>query len=94
MQAAFRLRILDGGPVDAFVGFFDVQFRGSPENPAQMEVLLSTAPDATGATHWGQQASCCDVGCCRRLCRSQHPALHRTLHHTPMAMLSRCARPR
>jgi type I protein arginine methyltransferase len=57
MQAAFRLRILDGGPVDAFVGFFDVQFRGSPENPAQMEVLLSTAPDATGATHWGQQVN-------------------------------------
>jgi hypothetical protein len=55
MQASFRLRILDGGPVDAFVGFFDVQFRGSRENPAQMEVLLSTAPDATGATHWGQQ---------------------------------------
>jgi hypothetical protein len=57
MQASFRLRILDGGPVDAFVGFFDVQFRGSPENPAQMEVLLSTAPDATGATHWGQQVN-------------------------------------
>ncbi len=49
--------MLDGGPVDGFVGFFDVQFKGSPENPATMEVLLSTAPDATGATHWGQQVA-------------------------------------
>jgi protein arginine N-methyltransferase 1 len=32
-----------------------LQFRGSEENPADEEVLLSTAPDATGATHWGQQ---------------------------------------
>ena len=115
--------VLDGGPVEGFVGFFDVQFRGSPENPADFavrapplcrcvnvtqvkmtlllprartavqqrahgywfrgeasflptmtcmcwprpvpfsglhagnpaQVLLSTAPDPTGATHWGQQ---------------------------------------
>jgi len=46
---------LDGGPIDGFVGFFDTHFRGSPENPVDFEVLLSTAPDATGATHWGQQ---------------------------------------
>lgn len=31
------------------------QFRGSEENPADEEVLLTTGPDATGATHWGQQ---------------------------------------
>jgi len=54
-QASARLNVLDGGPIDGFVGFFDTQFKGSPENPASMEVLLSTAPDATGATHWGQQ---------------------------------------
>ena len=55
--------MLDGGPVDGFVGFFDVQFKGSPENPAQMEVLLSTAPDATGATHWGQQVCRSSLSC-------------------------------
>lgn len=32
-----------------------LQFCGSEENPADEEVLLTTAPDATGATHWGQQ---------------------------------------
>lgn len=54
-QAQCQLRILDGGPIDGFVGFFDTHFRGSPENPVDCEVVLSTAPDATGATHWGQQ---------------------------------------
>lgn len=43
-----------GGPIEAFAGFFDVSFKGSPENPAQNRVELSTAPDPTGATHWGQ----------------------------------------
>lgn len=30
--------VLDGGPVEGFVGFFDVQFRGSPENPTDFPV--------------------------------------------------------
>ena len=30
--------VLDGGPVEGFVGFFDVQFRGSPENPSDFPV--------------------------------------------------------
>ena len=30
--------VLDSGPIDGFVGYFDVQFRGSPENPADYEV--------------------------------------------------------
>ena len=55
MQASFALDILDSGNINGFAGFFDVQFRGSPENPADFDVLLSTAPDPTGATHWGQQ---------------------------------------
>eukprot|EP00240_Pyramimonas_obovata_P003881 CAMPEP_0118931792 /NCGR_PEP_ID=MMETSP1169-20130426/8007_1 /TAXON_ID=36882 /ORGANISM="Pyramimonas obovata, Strain CCMP722" /LENGTH=374 /DNA_ID=CAMNT_0006874333 /DNA_START=141 /DNA_END=1265 /DNA_ORIENTATION=+ len=42
--------------VAGFCGWFDVHFRGSEENPADEEVLLSTAPDPMGATHWGQQA--------------------------------------
>ena len=33
-----RMDVLDGGPVEGFVGFFDVQFRGSPENPADFDV--------------------------------------------------------
>lgn len=43
-----------GGPIEAFAGFFDVSFKGSPENPTKNMVELSTAPDPTGATHWGQ----------------------------------------
>ena len=49
------MQILESGPIEAFAGFFDVQFKGSPENPASFEVLLSTAPDPQGSTHWGQQ---------------------------------------
>lgn len=55
MQAQFALDILDTGNINGFAGFFDVQFRGSAENPADFDVLLSTAPDPTGSTHWGQQ---------------------------------------
>ena len=47
--------IMDSGHVNAFCGFFDVSFKGSPENPADFEVQLSTAPDPRGSTHWGQQ---------------------------------------
>ncbi|KAL6777065.1 PRMT10 [Auxenochlorella protothecoides x Auxenochlorella symbiontica] len=55
LQATFKLRLLQPGPVEALAGYFDVQFRGSPENPADSPVTLTTAPDPTGATHWGQQ---------------------------------------
>ena len=30
--------VLDSGPIDGFVGYFDVQFRGSPQNPSDHEV--------------------------------------------------------
>ncbi|GMH33416.1 hypothetical protein BSKO_01250 [Bryopsis sp. KO-2023] len=43
-----------GGPIEAFAGYFDVSFKGSPQNPTTHRVELSTAPDPTGATHWGQ----------------------------------------
>lgn len=39
LQAQCQLRILDGGPIDGFVGFFDTHFRGSPENPVDCEVI-------------------------------------------------------
>ena len=48
--------VFEHGPVEGFCGFFDVQFCGSKANPADYEVLLSTAPDPTGSTHWGQQS--------------------------------------
>ena len=54
-QATFTMDIMDSGHVNAFCGFFDVSFKGSRENPADMEVQLSTAPDPRGSTHWGQQ---------------------------------------
>jgi protein arginine N-methyltransferase 1 len=41
-------------PIDAICGWFDVSFRGSPENPADHPIDLDTAPEAKGATHWGQ----------------------------------------
>lgn len=47
--------IFENGPAEAFCGYFDVSFKGSQENPADHDILLSTAPDPTGATHWGQQ---------------------------------------
>eukprot|EP00884_Botryococcus_braunii_P002802 jgi/Botrbrau1/12522/Bobra.0169s0064.1 len=55
IEVDIQMEVLDAGPVHAFVGFFDVAFRGSKENPANMEVLLTTAPDPAGPTHWGQQ---------------------------------------
>lgn len=55
LTAECDLPVVDGGPVDAFCGWFDVDFQGSSENPADEVVKLPTAPDPTGATHWGQQ---------------------------------------
>eukprot|EP00197_Chlamydomonas_leiostraca_P014660 CAMPEP_0202867434 /NCGR_PEP_ID=MMETSP1391-20130828/9431_1 /ASSEMBLY_ACC=CAM_ASM_000867 /TAXON_ID=1034604 /ORGANISM="Chlamydomonas leiostraca, Strain SAG 11-49" /LENGTH=379 /DNA_ID=CAMNT_0049547481 /DNA_START=156 /DNA_END=1295 /DNA_ORIENTATION=+ len=51
----FSMHVADGGPVEALCGYFDVSFRGSDENPADNDVKLTTSPDPTGATHWGQQ---------------------------------------
>ena len=38
VQEKLRLDVLDGGPVEGLVGFFDVQFKGSPQNPADFPV--------------------------------------------------------
>lgn len=48
LQATFKLRLLQSGPVEALAGYFDVQFRGSPQNPTDFPVTLTTAPDPTG----------------------------------------------
>jgi protein arginine N-methyltransferase 1 len=58
-KAAFELQLEDCGPdaaVDALLGWFDVDFRGSEGSPAPAPVTLDTAPDEAGSTHWGQQA--------------------------------------
>ncbi|KAG1680824.1 hypothetical protein FOA52_008157 [Chlamydomonas sp. UWO 241] len=55
MVEAFQMHVSDGGPVEALCGWFDVAFKGSETNPTDVEVPLSTAPDPTGSTHWGQQ---------------------------------------
>ncbi|EOA37962.1 hypothetical protein CARUB_v10009430mg [Capsella rubella] len=38
-----------------FGGWFDVQFLGRKEDPAQQEIELTTAPSEQHCTHWGQQ---------------------------------------
>lgn len=49
------MRIARDGPIEGFTGYFDAFFRGSPENPVEQEVTLTTAPTVGVATHWGQQ---------------------------------------
>jgi protein arginine N-methyltransferase 1 len=62
LDVPFNLRVIGAsgpaGPaeVGAFCGWFDVSFKGSVANPNETNVELTTAPDANGATHWGQQA--------------------------------------
>ena len=62
LDVPFNLRVIGAsgpaGPaeVGAFCGWFDVSFKGSDANPNETNVELTTAPDANGATHWGQQA--------------------------------------
>ena len=41
--------------INAIMGWFTADFKGSPESPADAPVILTTAPSAQGATHWGQQ---------------------------------------
>lgn len=55
LEAEATLRFSEPGRAEGLVGWFDVSFRGSPENPADDPVVLTTEPDADGATHWGQQ---------------------------------------
>jgi len=52
--APFNFEFPEPATVHGFVGWFDVHFRGSSENPAPNPVTLSTAPEK-GYTHWGQQ---------------------------------------
>lgn len=56
LQASFTMDISEDDTVSAYAGFFDTEFKGSQEHPVTFPVTLSTAPDPTGATHWGQQS--------------------------------------
>lgn len=49
------MRVTKDGHLDGFAGYFDVAFRGSPQNPVKQEVVLTTAPTTSAHTHWGQQ---------------------------------------
>jgi len=49
------MRVTKDGHLDGFAGYFDVAFRGSPQNPVKQEVVLTTAPTTSTHTHWGQQ---------------------------------------
>ena len=55
LLAKFSVEVAESGAVEAFCGFFDVDFRGGADGPADAPVVLTTAPDPTGSTHWGQQ---------------------------------------
>ncbi|XP_039126042.1 protein arginine N-methyltransferase PRMT10-like [Dioscorea cayenensis subsp. rotundata] len=57
LHVKFSLRIKqDKTKLSGFAGWFDVRFRGSTQNPAKNEVVLTTAPSLVNQTHWGQQA--------------------------------------
>eukprot|EP00316_Scyphosphaera_apsteinii_P021063 CAMPEP_0119317090 /NCGR_PEP_ID=MMETSP1333-20130426/41958_1 /TAXON_ID=418940 /ORGANISM="Scyphosphaera apsteinii, Strain RCC1455" /LENGTH=370 /DNA_ID=CAMNT_0007322929 /DNA_START=14 /DNA_END=1126 /DNA_ORIENTATION=- len=52
-RSNFRSRILAAAELTALGGWFDVQFCGSEQEPAAVDVELTTAPPSD--THWGQQ---------------------------------------
>jgi len=47
--------VLDSGPIDGIVGYFDVQFCGSPEHPADVEVTRSARPRLLSGLSGGLQ---------------------------------------
>lgn len=56
VNSAFRIALSGSHlKVSGFAGWFDVHFKGSPNDPASLEVELTTAPSVHRTTHWGQQ---------------------------------------
>eukprot|EP00435_Cladocopium_sp_Y103_P051908 s552_g16.t1 len=49
------MRISKDTQLEGFTGYFNVMFRGSPQNPTKEVIELTTAPTVGTATHWGQQ---------------------------------------
>lgn len=83
-----HMRIDKQVQLEGFTGYFNVTFRGSPQNPTKEVVELTTAPTAGTATHWGQQlfgffpplqAKSGDMLECR-LCIKRQKKNHRLLH--------------
>lgn len=54
VHADFSLTVSTMARFGGFAGWFDVDFKGCVENPAQREVTLTTSPFVQ-PTHWGQQ---------------------------------------
>lgn len=55
-EEKLALQDFDGpGELQAFCGWFDVDFRGSSEQPAAIPIKLTTQPVEHASTHWGQQ---------------------------------------
>lgn len=54
VNVEFELKTVQPTAGAGILGWFDVEFRGSAENPTKNLVTLSTGPEV-GETHWGQQ---------------------------------------
>lgn len=54
VTSEFSLPISAMARFGGFAGWFDVEFKGCAENPAEREVTLTTSPFVQ-PTHWGQQ---------------------------------------
>lgn len=56
VHSPFQIELLeDQSKLCGFAGWFDVQFKGRAEDPADEIIELTTAPSASKSTHWGQQ---------------------------------------
>jgi len=53
VTSSFRSVLSEDAELNAFGGWFDTDFRGSPAEPAAQPVTLTTAPESS--THWAQQ---------------------------------------
>jgi protein arginine N-methyltransferase 1 len=59
LSSSWQLQVTAPGTeyIDGVVGYFDVDFDGSPQNPVEEKITLSTGPGPRAQqTHWGQMA--------------------------------------
>ncbi|DAZ93736.1 TPA: hypothetical protein N0F65_007362, partial [Lagenidium giganteum] len=54
VHSSFTLQISNTARFGGIAGWFDVDFKGCPSNPATKEITLTTSPYVQ-PTHWGQQ---------------------------------------
>ncbi|KAI5073454.1 hypothetical protein GOP47_0011467 [Adiantum capillus-veneris] len=56
VHSSFQVELWEGQlKLSGFAGWFDVQFKGRAEDPADQIIELTTSPSAEKSTHWGQQ---------------------------------------